>query len=82
MEKFNLMKWMETLDEINREICKSYSIDNSPIKDGIKCPKCNKDLYSTPMTTSLTDPHQRAIHCKCGYKGYRINLNWQETTNY
>ena len=45
-----------------------------PVKNGIQCPVCKDELYDTnPMTTLLSDPPQKNIHCaNCDWYGYRI----------
>ena len=48
--------------------------DNSPVLNGIACPKCGEEMYdSSPMTTLTSMPAQKNVHCsKCDYVGYRI----------
>ena len=48
--------------------------DNSPVLNGIACPKCSEELYdSTPMITLTSMPAQKNVHCsKCDHVGYRI----------
>ena len=64
---------MKTLDQFNEERRKTYKIDNFPVKNGIACPLCGKELYDThPNMTLASNPPQKNVHCNCGYKGYRI----------
>ena len=48
--------------------------DNSPVLNGIACPKCGEELYnSSPMMTLTSIPAQKNVHCsKCDHVGYRI----------
>jgi|TARA_B110000238_G_scaffold38817_1_gene41017 DNA-directed RNA polymerase subunit RPC12/RpoP len=48
--------------------------DNSPVLNGIACPKCGEELYdSSPMMTLTSMPAQKNVHCsKCNHVGYRI----------
>jgi len=48
--------------------------DNSPVLNGIACPKCGEELYdSSPMMTLTSMPAQKNVHCiKCDHVGYRI----------
>ena len=48
--------------------------DNSPVLNGIACPKCGEELYdSSPMITLTSMPAQKNVHCiKCDHVGYRI----------
>lgn len=47
--------------------------DNSPIPNGIACPKCGEELLdSTPNIVLTSNPPQYNVNCpKCGYRGYR-----------
>lgn len=66
---------MRTLDQHNRDQLKiSYELDSTtPKHNGIECPECGKELYDTnPQTVLASLPPKKAIHCKCGFKGYRI----------
>ena len=49
-------------------------MDNSPVLNGIACPKCGAEMYDTnPMITLTSMPAQKNVHCgKCDYVGYRI----------
>ena len=51
----------------------SHIFGGKPKKNGLKCPKCNKNLYdSHPNITLTSNPAQKEVHCKkCGYHGYR-----------
>ena len=48
--------------------------DDSPVLNGIACPKCSEEMYdSNPMVTLTSMPAQKNVHCsKCDYVGYRI----------
>ena len=63
---------MKSLAEFNAERSLGYS--NSPIKNGIACPRCGEELWdSMPMVTLTTDPPQKHIKCiNCDYYGYRL----------
>ena len=55
----------------------SYSaIGGTPVLNGLKCPKCKKELFDTnPNITLTSDPAQKNVHCsnkKCDYVGYRF----------
>lgn len=66
---------MKTLDEHNkiRGDIFDYPINpNESILNGIACPKCGKELFdSTPHIMFSSYPPQYAVHCSCGYFGYR-----------
>lgn len=74
--------------ELQNELAKKQAIINSqntststtvkqtPVLNGLKCPKCGKPLYDTYPNTILTsDPAQKNTHCDsilCGYMGFRF----------
>jgi ribosomal protein S27E len=65
---------METLeDHENRKRKAFQQFNNSPVLNGIECPKCGEELYdSTPNTILASYPPQKNVHChNCGYVGYR-----------
>lgn len=65
-------KKMLTLEEHNEKMLNRFNCDNAPCPNGIACPKCGKELYdSAPMTSLLTYPPQKVVHCSCGFMGYR-----------
>jgi DNA-directed RNA polymerase subunit RPC12/RpoP len=51
-------------------------LGSSPQLNGVKCPKCGKELMDTYPNMILTsDPPQKNVHCpKCDHKGYRFIL--------
>ena len=66
---------MKTLKQHNSDARKFYRRmgEDSPCKNGIACPKCGKELFDTRPTMMLaSDPPQKAVHCECGYSGYRV----------
>ena len=69
-------KKLKSLDDHNIEHYRFwYQADSdSPIPNGIECPKCKSELLdSEPMLTLTTHPPQKRIHCtKCDYVGYRL----------
>ena len=50
-------------------------MDNSPVLNGIACPKCGEEMFdSISMTTLTSMPAQKNVNCsKCDYFGYRIS---------
>lgn len=48
--------------------------NNSPVLNGIACPRCGEELYdSNPMMTLTSMPPKKNVHCsKCDYVGDRI----------
>lgn len=71
-----MKKKLKSLDEHNRTATdwNSFLYGNTPVKNGIACPKCGEELMdSQPMMTLTSHPAQKTIHCpSCDYKGYRI----------
>lgn len=51
-------------------------LGSNPQLNGVKCPKCGKELMDTYPNMILTsDPPQKNVHCpKCDHKGYRFIL--------
>ena len=51
-------------------------LEQSPVLNGIACPKCGKELLDTHPNQILTSmPPQKNVGCsskKCDYTGYRI----------
>lgn len=67
---FNL-KALIPLDEFNN--LRASSGSDEPVKNGIECPDCKSELYdSNPNMTLLSNPPKKDVHCKCGFKGYRL----------
>lgn len=59
------------LDEFNN--LRASSGSDEPVKNGIECPDCKSELYdSNPNMTLLSNPPKKDVHCKCGFKGYRL----------
>ena len=54
----------------------SITLKQTPVLNGLKCPKCGKSLYDTYPNTILTSmPAQKNTHCDsilCGYVGFRF----------
>jgi hypothetical protein len=49
------------------------AIADSAHANGIACPECGAELPDTnPSITSDESPPQKAIHCKCGFRGRRV----------
>ena len=52
------------------------TVKSTPVKNGLKCPKCGNPLYDTYPNTILTiQPAQKNTHCDsilCGYVGFRF----------
>ena len=47
-------------------------LGNEPVLNGIACPRCGEELWDTcPNLTITSNPPKKAIHCTCGYRGYR-----------
>jgi len=67
-------KKLKTLTEHNAEYFQYYRARyGNPVKNGISCPKCGKEMWdSHPMVILTSHPAQKNVHCDCGYKGYRI----------
>ena len=68
---------MKTLQEHNSSRMADYHLQNEAAKphpNGIKCPKCDKELWdSNPMVTLTSSPPQKNVHCPdCGFRGYRL----------
>jgi ribosomal protein S27AE len=70
-----MSKKLKNLDEHNAEAMSLFFVlnGNSPILNGIACPKCGEELYdSKPMVTLTSFPPKKNVHCsKCDYVGYR-----------
>ena len=70
-----MKKKLKTLAASNSEAYSFNTImnDNSPKHNGIACPKCGNELFdSSPNTFYTSSPAQKAIHCSCGYVGYKV----------
>lgn len=77
--KLNAMKnkKLKSLSEHNSLAWITHSVDhNTPVRNGIACPKCGEELYdSSPMVTLTSNPPQKNVACMnkvCGYVGFRI----------
>jgi hypothetical protein len=73
------MSDLEALDKFNERKRKEFDsrerfvFNIEPRKNGIACPECGKELFDTDPGSILTsEPPQSAIHCKCGFYGYRF----------
>lgn len=71
-----MTKRLLTLEEHNAAISEcvhDYSV-NLPMKNGIACPKCGKELYdSAPAMLLASNPPKKSVHCgACGYRGMRL----------
>lgn len=69
-----MSKKLKTLAEHNTQARSSKMMDDSPVLNGIACPKCGEEMYdSNPRKKLLSMPPKKNIHCsKCDYIGYRI----------
>lgn len=70
------MTSLVSLDTHNRERSKEYDKLNgrSPVRNGIACPKCHRELVdSAPDKLLMSDPPKKNVSCPiCGYVGYRV----------
>lgn len=68
-------KSLISLEEHNamiRECCHDW-VMNEPRPNGISCPRCEKELFdSAPNMVLASNPPQKNVHCRCGYRGYRL----------
>lgn len=69
---------LKTLEQHNAERSKVYRDFQAAQKthpNGIACPKCNKELWdSCPTVTLSSNPPQKNIHCPaCGFIGFRLS---------
>jgi hypothetical protein len=67
------------LKDLNEHNAEASSIqwamnDDSPVLNGIACPKCGEEMYdSSPMVMLTSFPAQKNVNCsKCDHVGYRI----------
>ena len=71
-----MKKKLKNLKEYNEQAINNSQMinDNTPILNGIACPKCGEELYdSDPLVTLMTYPSQKNVCCsKCDFIGYRI----------
>jgi len=71
-----MSKKLKNLSEHNSQasISQWAMMDDSPVLNGIACPKCGEEMFdSRPMTTLASMPTQKNVNCsKCDYVGYRI----------
>jgi hypothetical protein len=71
-----MKKKLKSLDEHNTTAIawNSSLYENTPVPNGIACPKCGEELMdSNPMITLTSHPAQKNTHClSCEYVGYRI----------
>ena len=66
---------MKTLEEFNAEKEQEYRTRRSrdPVKNGIACPKCGKELFDSEPDIILTSfPPEKDVYCECGFRGYRV----------
>ena len=65
-------KTLISLAQADELSLKSYG-GQEPIKNGIACPQCGRELLDTTPNLVLTSyPPKKNIHCgNCEYKGYR-----------
>lgn len=71
----NKLKSLEEHNGMRADV--HYTLNSqTPIPNGIACPKCGKELFDTqPNVTLTSNPPQKNIGClndKCDYTGYRI----------
>ncbi len=63
---------MKTLEEHNNSMANQFNMMGVPVKNNITCPECGDELWDTDNSMCLTSyPPKYAVHCDCGYKGYR-----------
>jgi len=63
---------MQSLEEHNNEVLNNMYKLGDPHKNNIACPECGEELWDTNPSLCLTSyPPQYAVHCDCGYTGYR-----------
>ena len=65
---------MKSLAEHEAEFESAYdpNVSNEPTLNGISCPRCGQEMWDTrPRFTVSTKIPKKAIHCTCGYRGYR-----------
>jgi hypothetical protein len=71
-----MSKKLKNLAEHNSQASRSQwaMINDSPVLNGIACPKCGEEMFdSNPMTILTSMPAQKNVNCsKCDYVGYRI----------
>jgi len=71
-----MKKKLKSLDDHNSTArdWNSSLFGNTPVPNGIACPKCGEELMdSQPMVTLTSFPAQKTVHCtSCDYRGYRI----------
>jgi uncharacterized protein with PIN domain len=63
---------MKTLEQHNEEFIANHKKATTfPRKNGIACPKCNKELSDVSNWVLLSWPTQKEVICEsCGHKGY------------
>lgn len=60
---------LKTIEQHDEERRAAYARVASG-KTGIACPCCNEELYEVdPRFLFTSSPPQKAVACKCGYKG-------------
>ena len=73
-----MAKKLKTLQEHNTMNTTFHRglLPQSPVLNGIACPKCGEELLDTQPNVTLTSiPPQKNVGCssdKCDYTGYRI----------
>lgn len=63
-----------SLEEHNAIVAQQYHDPqaNLPAKNGLACPVCGKEMFdTTPNMIHVSHPPRKAIHCRCGYRGWR-----------
>jgi hypothetical protein len=55
---------MKTIKEHNKLI---WDMHNKPIRCGIECPECKKEMVYADNVILTSLPPQRRISCECGY---------------
>jgi len=66
---------MKSLEQWNKERKRYYPGPgyNKPMLNGIECPECGLELFDSEPALELTSyPPKKTIHCKCGFRGFRI----------
>ena len=70
-----MSKKLKDLYEHNAQARMQWAMNgNSPVLNGVACPKCGEEMYdSSPLIMLTSMPAQKNVHCsKCDYVGYRI----------
>ena len=63
---------MKKLEEYNKEFIENHrKASTFPRKNGIACPKCNKELSDVDSIILMSWPTRKKVICEsCGHDGY------------